>query len=474
MWLHRVIGRRSTRLDAFDQRISASWGPITSPVGSERVDQRVPEIAGVFEPRRDAARSGGISVFASVNRVVDGAIRIENHGVQRYQSYKFELKPNGGQQGQMRRIAGCCRFVFNQALALQIQRREQGQTELVFALLKLRLAEWRRRPESTWLANVPIGCLQQALRNLQRAYARYNSRQSRFPRFKKRDRSDGFRYSDPNELKLDEANGRILLPGLGWLRYRNSRNVLGRVRNVTVSCSAKKWFVSILAVREVERPIARGPAVGIDMGIVRFATLSDGSFYTPLNSFRRHESALASAQRAFSRKTKYSNNWSKEKSRVQRIYVRIANARRDYLHKISNAISQNHAVVCVEDLQVSAMSQSEGAHTKRRLNKSILDQGWFEFRRQLEYKLRWNGGRLVAVSPRNTSITCPRCRHVGEENRVSQAQFECVMCGLRENADLVGALNVLRAGHARLACAETSPACEASGQEPTDAFSQDF
>ena len=133
---------------------------------------RIPEIACRFSnltetERRSPearARSRGISVFASVNRVVDGAIRIENHGVQRYQSYKFELRPNGGQQGRMRRIAGCCRFVFNQALAIQIQRREQGQAELVFALLKLRLAEWRRRPESTWLANVPIGCLQQALR----------------------------------------------------------------------------------------------------------------------------------------------------------------------------------------------------------------------------------------------------------------------------------------------------------------------
>ena len=342
----------------------------------------------------------------------------------------------------MRRIAGCCRFVFNQALAIQVQRREQGQSELVFAQLNLRLAEWRRRPESAWLAEVPFGCLQQALRNLERAFARYNGRQAQFPRFKRRGLSDSFRYSGSNELsnelKLDQANGRILLPRLGWLRYRNSRDVLGRIRNVTVSSSGKKWFVSILAVRQVERPVARGPAVGIDMGIVRFATLSDGKFYTPLNSFRRHENALAAAQRALNRKTKYSSNWRKEKSRVQRIYVRIANARGDYLHKISNAISQNHAVVCVEDLQVSAMSKSDGE------------------------------------AARNTSITCPWCKHVGKENRLNQAQFECAVCGLQENADLVGALNVLRAGHARLACAETSPAYGASGQEPTEAFSQDF
>jgi putative transposase len=398
----------------------------------------------------------------------------ENRGMQRFQSYKFKLRPTSGQQSQMRRIAGCCRFVFNQALAIQIQRREQGKAELDFAGLDQRLAEWRQYPESIWLADVPIGTLQQAIRNLERAYARYYQHQARLPVFKKKGRSDSFRYSDPNELKLDQVNSRILLPRLGWLRYRNSRNVLGRVRNATVIGSGKEWFVSILTERQVERPIARGPAVGIDMGIVRFATLSDGTFYSPLNSFRRHENALATAQRALSRKTKYSNNWKKEKGRVQRIYVRIANARSDYLHKISNTISQNHAVVCVEDLRVSAMSQSDSAPAKRGLNKSILDQGWFEFRRQLEYKLRWNGGRLITVSPINTSITCPRCRHVGKENRLSQAQFVCAACGFCENADLVGALNVLRAGHARLACAETSPAYGASGQEPTDAFSQDF
>jgi transposase len=113
----------------------------------------------------------------------DGVRHSQRRGLH---SQNCELRPNGDQQSQMRRTAGCCRFVFNQALAIQIQRREQGQTELVFAQLNLRLAEWRRRPESTWLAEVPFGCLQHALRNLERAFARYNGRQAQFPRFKRR------------------------------------------------------------------------------------------------------------------------------------------------------------------------------------------------------------------------------------------------------------------------------------------------
>jgi putative transposase len=243
--------------------------------------------------------------------------------------------------------------------------------------------------------------------------------------------------------------------------------VLGKVINVAVSASTDKWFGSVLTVRDIEPPVRTGPAVGIDMGVVRFATLSTGTFYSPLNSFRRHEDALAIAQRRQSRKIKYSNNWKKERKRVQRIHVRIGNARRDYLHKISTNISQNHAVVCIEDLKVSAMSKSPtaenaraigGAKGKRGLNKSILDQGWFEFRRQLGYKLKWNGGRLISVSPAGTSITCPHCLHMARGNRLSQSQFQCEACGFQENADFVGALNVLRAGHARFACAEASPA----------------
>lgn len=375
----------------------------------------------------------------------------------RYQSYKFELRPTGNQLQWIRRIAGCCRFVFNLALATQKQFAEKGVAELDFAGLSVRLAAWRRQPECIWLADVPTGYLHQALRNLERAYTRFHGAVNQAPTFKKRGRSDSFRCCERNETKIDQINGRIFLPKLGWVRYRNSRQMLGRLVNVTVSAGGDKWFASILMAKEVKAPVASGPAVGIDMGVVRFATLSDGTFHTPLNSFRRHEQALAKAQRSLSRKSKYSNNWRKEKVRVQRIHVRIGNARRDYLHKISTTISQNHAVVCIEDLKVSSMSQRAtrdqvpSVSGKRRLNKSILDQGWFEFRRQLDYKLKWNGGRLIAVSPRNTSIKCPQCRHIAKENRRSQSEFECSACGFRGNADLVGALNVLRAGHARLA-----------------------
>lgn len=186
------------------------------------------------------------------------------------------------------------------------------------------------------------------MKDLERAYANFFARRAGFPRFAKRGQFDSFRYPDPKQIKLDQGNSRILLPKLGWLRYRNSRDLSGEVRNATVSCSGGKWFVSIQTAREVEIPVtAATSAVGIDVGVTRFATMSDGTCLAPLNSFRLHEVRLRQAQRAMSRKVKFSNNWKKAKARVQRIHARIANVRRDFLHKASATISKNHALVCI-------------------------------------------------------------------------------------------------------------------------------
>ena len=402
----------------------------------------------------------------------------------RLQAYKYELMPNGQQHLDMRRFAGSCRFVFNKALAMQKARYEAGEKKLGYAGLCSRLTEWRNGTETPWLKDAPVHPLQQTLKDLERAYANFFAKRANFPRFKKKGQSDRFRYPDPKQIKLDQANDRIFLPKLGWLRYRNSREALGAVRNVTVSQWGGKWYFSVQTEREVEQPLHSSDSmVGIDMGIVRFATLSDGTVIEPLNSFRKHQERLARYQRAMSRKRKFSNNWKKAKANIQRIHTRIANSRRDYLHKVTTTISKNHAIVCIEELQVRNMSKSavgsnetpgRNVKAKSGLNKSILDQGWFEFRRQLEYKQAWLGGDVLAVPPRNTSRTCPACGYVSADNRQTQAQFACVECGYAANADLVGAINVLAAGHAVLACGGTAQSGRPMKQEPAEATTQEL
>ena len=189
--------------------------------------------------------------------------------------------------------------------------------------------------------------------------------------------------------------------------------------------------------------------------------MSDGTTFISCSPLEKNLYKLAKEERALSRKRRFSQNWKKQKERVQRRYRKVANIRRDHLHKTSTTVSKNHAVVCLENLKVKNMSRSakgtleepgRNVQAKSGLNRAILDQGWSKFRRQLDYKLERNGGTLVVVSPYNTSRTCPGCGHVTAKNRKTQEEFACVSCGFEANADHVGAINILRAGHVRLAC----------------------
>ena len=402
--------------------------------------------------------------------------------MQRLQAFKYELMPNGEQQRDMRRFAGSCRFAYNKALALQKQNHEAGNKYIGYVPMAANLPIWKREPDTVWLKETPSQALQHALKDLDKAYSNFFAKRADFPRFKKKGCGDSFRYPEPKQIKFDQTNDRILLPKLGWIRYRNSRDILGEVRNVTISQSGGKWFASIQTQREVEQPLPTATtAIGIDVGITRFATMSDGSFIAPLNSFKKHQQRLARYQRRMSRKTKFSSNWKKAKAKVQKIHTGIANARKDFLHKTSTTISQNHALVCIEDLQVRNMSKSSKGNSEQHgkkvaqksgLNRSILDQGWGEFRRQLAYKVQSHGGMLLAVPPHHTSQTCPACGHVSKDNRLTQAKFLCVDCGYENHADVVGAINVLERGYRLLACGELVQSGRSTKQEPTEATSK--
>ena len=247
------------------------------------------------------------------------------------------------------------------------------------------------------------------------------------------------------------------MPKIGWVRYRNSRAISGSLKNVTVSQKCGKWYISIQTEFETETPIPNGGEVGIDMGIMRFATLSNGEYFEPINAFKNLKGKLAKLQKRFKNKTKFSKNRQRLKAKIAKLHQKISNIRKNYLHQISSKISKNHAIVYVEDLQVAHMSKSakgnaeqHGKNVKQKsgLNRAILDQSWYEFRRQLAYKLTWNGGFLFVVPPQNTSRCCPNCGHTAKDNRQTQANFECVGCGYQNNADVVGAINILKCGRA--------------------------
>ena len=369
-------------------------------------------------------------------------------------AFKFELMPNGAQVHKMKQFCGCSRFVFNRALAYQNEQ-YQKDNSFKFSYRKIAdlLPEWKR--EFTWLKNCHSQVLQQSIKDLDKAFENFFAKRSNFPKFKRKGEKDSFRF--PQGCKLEQQNNRIYFPKIGWVRYRNSRNVLDIIKNVTISQKCGKWYVSIQTEFEQETPQPKGGEIGIDMGIVRFATLSNGEYFDPINAFKNLKGKLAKLQKCFKNKTKFSKNWQKLKAKIAKLHHKISNIRENYLHQISSKISKNHAIVYVEDLQVANMSKSakgdieqHGKNVKQKsgLNRAILDQSWAEFRRQLDYKLLWNGGHLIAVPPQNTSLSCPNCGHTAKDNRQTQANFECVKCGYQNNADVVGAINILRRGQA--------------------------
>ena len=390
------------------------------------------------------------------------------------QAYKFQLRPKVEQENCMRRFAGCCRFLWNKALALEKEAYETEGKRRGYNVLAVLLTTLKKEEDTAFLAEAHSQILQQALKDLDRAYINFFQKRAEFPKFKKRGIHDAFRY--PQGFKLDEGNSRIFLPKIGWVRYRNSRRIEGIPKQITVSMSSGKWYVSIQTEFEIPQPVHPSQkTVGIDMGIARFATFSDGSSIEPLNSFRKHEKKLAKLQRKLSKKKKFSSNFQKLKARIQRLYSKIAHVRQDFLHKTTTMISKNHALVVVEDLKVRDMSKSasgtlekpgRNVRAKSGLNKSILDQGWGEFRRQLEYKLTWRGGILMTVPPQYTSQTCSRCGYIDKKNRKTQAGFVCVSCGFEINADHNAALNILAAGHAVTACGAGKAQAPVLKQEP--------
>ena len=362
-----------------------------------------------------------------------------------HKAFKYKLKPNSNQSQQLAMFAGCSRFVWNRALALIKYNLVQNNGYLGYISLSDELTCWKQTNETLFLQEPSSYPLQQKLIDLDRACKDAFKKNKAFPKFKKKGTSDSFRYSQ--DIKI--CNYKVFLPKIGWVKFQKSREIEGIIKNTTVSKKTGKWYVSFQTEYEIDNPVHPSKShVGIDLGVSKFATLSNNTIYKPVNSFKTLEPKLAKRQRKLSRQIKFSNNWKKQKAKVARIYAKMNDIRKDMQHKISTEISKNHAMIVVEDLKVKTMSNSK----IKSLNKSILDQGWYEFVRQLEYKQLWSGGKLVKIDPKYTSQKCSKCGHITKENRKSQSNFKCVSCGHKSNADLNASINILAAGQAVLAC----------------------
>ena len=406
-------------------------------------------------------------------------------------AYKFRLEPNAEQEVILNNLVGSARFVWNQVLAVSFEMFAKNEfinaTNLVNKIMDI-----KANPEFAFLKTSSNAVsLQQKIRDLASAWSRFfdskvharlkeNKKKPKKPKFfkladgteiqlrplmprfkRKSDGCDSIRLVQFDKYCRVEGN-RVKLPnGVGFVKFRKSQDILGIIKNVTISKKSGHWYVSFGTERELEQnPIHPSKtAIGIDLGVSKLVTGSNGQCFKPKSSFKANQGKLAKLQRQLSRKVLFSQNWKKQNRKIQKLHHHITNVRHDYLHKITTNISKNHAMIVVEDLKVVNMSKSasgsavqHGRNVKAKsgLNKSILDQGWGMMVDMLEYKQHWQGGLLIKINPRYTSQTCSQCQHIAKENRRSQARFECVKCTYVANADVNAARNILAAGHAVL------------------------
>ena len=369
-------------------------------------------------------------------------------------AHVYRLYPLPEQAAALGQWVGAVRCVYNLALE---QRRDWHRPGRRFNFANQCREVTALRAEVDWLRAVPVHPLQQAIKDLDRAYQNWWAGRTKAPTPRKRGVNDAMRFPDPATFafrRISRHWGEVKLPKLGWVRLRWDRAIPGEVKNITVARRAGIWTVAAQYAREVAEPEPSSlPAVGIDRGVAVFAALSDGIMIHPVNRGKKALKALARAQRKLARKKKGSNNRRKQVRRVARLHMRVANARKDFLHKASATVAKNHGVVVLEKLEVRNMVRSaagmvekpgRNVRAKAGLNRSILDQGWGMFRTMLGWKLAERGARLVEVPAANTSRTCAACGVVDAVSRASQSRFHCVACGHEANADTNAAIEILR------------------------------
>ena len=411
-------------------------------------------------------------------------------------NYSFELKLNTTQRRFLSQTAGAVRFVWNHFLAEQKniqesrntvyrqnkERIEQGLAPLPQpSLLSFNdcckaLTALKRAEGTQWLKQPIAQALQQTLRYQDRAIRESFKNGKGFPRFKSRDHGDSFRLPQPKREDIDEANARVFVPKLGFVRYRKSRDTAeGLVRQVTIKRDGTKWFVVITKLITNYQPLETlAGECGIDLGVAQTVTTSDGQVYQiDSNRIKAIEKQIAQKQRALSHnyearrqlakcglaqafdKTKPSRKRRRLKAQIQKLYQKLRNIRKDFCQQTANAIARTVGMVYVEDLKIRNMTASAkgtieepGQRVKQKsgLNKAMLRFSPHQLVSSLEWALLKHGGYMTKVNPAYTSQTCPSCGHCEKENRPTQAKFECRQCGYTNNADVVGAINVLNWG----------------------------
>jgi len=349
-------------------------------------------------------------------------------------SHKIQLDPTFKQAIYFRKACGIARFTWNWALAQWREAYLAGEKPTGLQLKKA--FNSLKEKEFPWIYEVTKYASQQPFIFLQTAFQRFFNHQSSYPKFKKKGVHDRF-YSGNDHIQL--KGRRIRIPKLGWVNMREVLRFSGKVLSATISRVADKWFVSLNVVLDQPMSPCKSQArVGVDLGIKRLAILSDGTEFEGPKPLATLQRKLKRKQRQLSRTNRGSKNREKARMEVARLYYRMACSRNDALHKLTNFLCQCYVKITIEDLNIKGMMKN------RRLAKSISDMGFYEFRRQLDYKAKLHNNTIeIASRWFPSSKMCSTCHALKKELTLSDRVFECDECHLQIDRDLNAAINLL-------------------------------
>lgn len=358
-----------------------------------------------------------------------------------HKGYKYRIFPNKQQQVLLEKYFGATRWIFNYGLEQKIRQYQKDKKNLSCFQIMKELPILKQQKETKWLKEVNAQSLQMSLRQLDNSYTAFFRKQNNFPRFKSRKNKHSF--SIPQGNRIDWENKKASFIKLGKIKIKIDRHFKGKITRATISKNnINQFFVSYLVEEDIELPkpnkIKEKTTIGIDLGIKDFATLSNGKKIKNLKFLKRSEQRLKVLQRRLSKKQKGSQNRTKAKFKVAKLYNKITNQRSYVLHNITHQLTHENQVdtIAIEDLNVSGMIKNHN------LAKAIADVSWGEFRRQLEYKCEWYGKNLLMIGRFQPSSKMCSCGYVNQDLKLSDRKWTCPKCKTTHDRDILAANNI--------------------------------